>query len=158
MSTKKEQNKPKPEPQLSKDEIDFLREKTTEIPNLLPYAHNVGSAVIKPIDKGRAKGLSISSMHEQTSVQLQQIYGQVQTLLEQANAIKKRVEVSERIYTANMNFRPVIGHHYYLYNRKNGTDMLSMIAPEEWGKSMPFEAFIAEVKLLSDHTWQVIDE
>jgi len=158
MMSKKENNKPTPSRPLSRHEIEKLREKTTEIPNLLPYAHNVGSAVVKPIDKGRAKGLSVSSMHEQTSVQLQQIYGQVQTLLDQANAIKQRVEISERIYTADMNFKPIIGHHYFLYNRSNGTDLLSMISPNEWGKSLPFDSFIAHVKLLSDHTWEIVEE
>jgi hypothetical protein len=30
-----------------------------------------------------------------------------------------------------------------------------MIGPKEWGKKMPFNKFIAKVKLLSDHTWDV---
>ncbi len=30
-----------------------------------------------------------------------------------------------------------------------------MIGPEEWGRSCPFQEYIASVTLLADHTWQV---
>ena len=32
------------------------KDKIAKDPHLLPYAHTVGGAIIKPIDKGRAKG------------------------------------------------------------------------------------------------------
>jgi hypothetical protein len=31
-----------------------------------------------------------------------------------------------------------------------------MLSPEDWGKRMPFQAFIATVKLLGDRTWEVV--
>jgi hypothetical protein len=31
-----------------------------------------------------------------------------------------------------------------------------MISPEEWGRSFPFEKFIAHVRLLTDHTWEIV--
>jgi hypothetical protein len=31
-----------------------------------------------------------------------------------------------------------------------------MVGPKEWGKKMPFEDYVAEVRLMSDHTWEVI--
>jgi len=31
-----------------------------------------------------------------------------------------------------------------------------MVGPEEWGDNPPYE-FISEVKLLSDHTWEIIE-
>jgi hypothetical protein len=33
--------------------------KVAQNPGLLPYAHNAASAVVKPIDKGRAKGIAV---------------------------------------------------------------------------------------------------
>jgi hypothetical protein len=33
-----------------------------------------------------------------------------------------------------------------------------MVASDEWGRSMPYERFVAEVKLLSDHTWEILNE
>ena len=49
------------------------KDKIAESPHLLPYAHTVGGALIKPIDKGRVKGLAVASMYEQTEMQLDQI-------------------------------------------------------------------------------------
>ncbi len=146
---------------MSKEDKEFInpidKDKITETPSLLPYAHNVGSAVIKPIDKGRTKGLAVAAMHEQSNMQLDQIRKQVELLMEQAQSIHDRVEISEAIYLADMNFEPLIGRFYHLYERKNGERVLSMIAPDEWGRSQPFQ-FIATVKLLSDRTWEVMEK
>lgn len=129
-------------------------DKVAENPGLLPYAHTVGSAIIKPIDKGRIKGLAVSSMYEQTEMQMDQIRKQVELLVEQAETIRKRVIVSEKIYLAEMNIKPLIGQTYHLYEKKDGKNVLSMISPSEWGGSCPYE-FEATVKLLSDHTWEI---
>lgn len=129
-------------------------DKIAENPGLLPYAHTVGGAVIKPIDKGRVKGLAVSAMYEQTEMQMDQIRKQVELLVEQAETIRKRVELSEKIYLAEMNIKPLIGKIYHLYEKKNGTFVLSMISFEEWGNSCPYK-FEGSVKLLSDHTWEI---
>ena len=137
-------------------DLDELRDKTSENPGLISFPHTVGSAAVKPEDKGKIKGRALAAMQEQTEHQLHQLYEQMQTLAKQANEIQKRVEVSNKIYLAQMNFEPVIGHIYYLYSKENETDVLSMISPREWGKRLPFNSFIASVRLLSDHTWEVM--
>lgn len=129
-------------------------DKVAENPGLLPYAHTVGSAVIKPIDKGRIKGLAVSSMYEQTEMQMDQIRKQVELLVTQAETIRKRVHISEKIYLAEMSIKPLIGKVYHLYEKKDGTNVLSMISFEEWKGSCPY-IFEASVKLLSDHTWEI---
>lgn len=122
---------------------------------MLEYAHTAGSAVIKPEDKGKIKGRAVTAMREQTDLQLAQLYKQMQLLAEQATAIRNRVEVSERIYSAQMNFEPVVGHTYYFYEKKDGTDVLSMIAPNEWGRKFPYNRCVATVRMMADHTWDV---
>ncbi|WP_420318687.1 DUF2452 domain-containing protein [Ekhidna sp.] len=148
---------------MSKNKVDIAqidlekeKEKITDIPGLIEYAHHAGSAIIKPEDKGRIKGTAVSAMHDQTDRQFRQLYEQMQTLIEQAKYLQDRVAVSERIYMANVPFQPVIGKIYYLYRKKNGTDLLSMVSPDEWGKSFPYASFEAEVRLLSDHTWEIV--
>ncbi|MFT5168326.1 MAG: hypothetical protein ACI8P3_003568 [Saprospiraceae bacterium] len=131
------------------------KDKIAENPHLLPYAHTVGGAVIKPIDKGRVKGLAVSAMYEQTEMQLDQIRQQVELLASQAQAIHDRVRISEDIYQADMRFKPLISHTYHLYKNANKKYVLSMVAPEQWGKKKPYE-FIATVRLLADHTWDVL--
>lgn len=141
---------------LSKIDLEKAKEKVAEMPGLLEFAHTVGGAVIKPEDKGRIKGTAVTAMRDQTDRQFRQLYEQMETLVEQARYLKKRVEISERIYQAQMGFKPVIDKIYFLYQRENGTDALSMVGPEEWGRKLPFKAFVAQVRLLSDHTWEII--
>ncbi|WP_020538853.1 DUF2452 domain-containing protein [Lewinella cohaerens] len=130
-------------------------EKIAENPHLLPYAHTVGGAVIKPIDKGRVKGRAVAAMYEQTDLQLAQIKEQIDLLAQQARKLQDRVSISEEIYQTDMNFEPLIGRNYYLYRKGSGKTILSMVSPNEWGKKPPY-TFVAEVKMLADHTWDVL--
>jgi hypothetical protein len=95
-------------------------------------------------------------MHSQTDMQMSQIYDQMRLLAEQAKKIQSRVEVSERIYQASISFEPLINHRYYLYQKGDGYDFMSMIGPEEWGRKKDWANFVAEIKLLADHTWEII--
>lgn len=130
-------------------------DKIAKNPGLLEFANNVGSALIKPTDKGKIKGRGLAAMEKQSQKQLEQIYGQIETLAKQAQTIKERVEVSSRIYLADMSFEPLIGHVYFLYQKNETQDVLSMISPGEWGRSIPYASFIASVELLPDHTWEI---
>jgi hypothetical protein len=102
---------------LSKLDLARMKDRTTDTPGLLPYAHTSGSALVKPEDMGKVKGRAVAAMYQQTDMQMAQLYEQMKLLAEQANAIKKRVEISERIYRAKMSFEPLISHVYYLYRR-----------------------------------------
>lgn len=133
------------------------KDKITETPHNLPYAHHVGSALVKPEDKGKLRSRALSAMEKQTGDQLNIIKEQIELLAEQAKRIQKRVEISEKIYQAEIKLETFIGHNYYLYEQESGKNLLSMIAPEHWGrKGCPYKCFVAEVQLQSDHTWDVI--
>lgn len=149
--------KNKNEIDVSKIDLDKMKEKTTDTPGLLPYAHTAGGAVIKPEDLGKIRGKSVLAMHQQTDNQMQQLYDQMDTLVKQAESLKERRIVSERIYKADIPFEPIIGHMYYLYQRSETSDVLSMIAPHEWGRTKKFQRYIAKVYLLADHTWDVLE-
>ena len=132
------------------------KDKVAENPGLLEYAHTIGGVVIKPIDRGRAKGQAVTAMYEQTDTQLLQIKKQIEILAQQARAIQERIQISEKVYEADMNFRPVMGHIYHLYQKKDGVHVLSMISPDEWGKRLPY-SFEATVRLMHDHTWEILE-
>ncbi len=143
---------------ISKIDLDKEKEKITDLPGLIAYAHTVGGALIKPEDKGQIKGQAMGAMQDQTSRQFDQIFEQMRTLLDQANQLKKRVEVSERIYQTDIGFTPVIGQTYHLYTRENDKDFLSLIAPKEWGRSKKWVDYLGTVRLLSDHTWELLKD
>jgi len=131
------------------------QDKITDSPHLLPYAHTLGSAIIKPVDEGKIKGLAMAAMFEQTSEQLNDIKKQIEHLVGKAQKIHNRITISEKIYEAKCSFKPIISQCYFLY-KKNENFSLSMISPLEWGER-PDLIFVAKVKLLSDHTWKIID-
>jgi len=128
----------------------------TENPHSLTYGHHRGSLPVKPTEEGQLKSKALSAMEHQTDIQLLQIKEQMELLAQQANKIQKRVDVSERIYSAEMRFEPLINHIYHLYEKDSGKHLLSLISPNDWGKKgCPFE-FVATVRLLADHTWDII--
>jgi hypothetical protein len=124
--------------------------------SVLPYSASVSGAVIRHNEEGLIKHKALTAMEEQTNMQLQQIRQQIELLALQAQEIQKRKELSHMIYSAQLSFKPNIGQTYYLYERKDGSHMLSLVSPKEWGPSGPFKKFIAGVKLLADHTWMEI--
>lgn len=151
MSKKKEKNVGE---QAFVNPID--KDKVAEAPGLLPYAHNAGSAIIRPEDKGQIRGNAMTAMYDQTDRQMEQLRQQMETLAKQAKSLRERMEISETIYQADVPFQPVIHHIYHLYQRKtDGRHLLSMISPTEWGRKAPYE-HLATVRLLGDHTWEVM--
>ena len=131
------------------------KDKVAENPGLLPYAHTAGGAVIRPEDMGKSKGRSVLAMRQQTDRQMTQLYEQMEVLAKQAKLLAQRKEISERIYDAAMGFEPIINETYYMYERDTGEDLLSLVAPNEWGRSFKYSRFLAKCLLLADHTWDV---
>lgn len=121
--------------------------------SVLPYSASVAGALVKPNEEGVIKHKALTAMEEQTNMQLDQIRKQIELLALQAHEIHKRKELSMMIYNARLSFKPNIGQTYYLYEKNDGSHMLSLVSPKEWGANGPFRKFIAGVKLLADHTW-----
>ncbi len=123
--------------------------------SVLPYSSSVSGAVIKPNEAGIIRHQALSAMEEQTNMMLTQIRQQIELLAIQAKEIQKRKELSMLIYEAKLSFSPVIGQLYYLYENADGSNILSMIGPKEWGAKPPYN-FVAAVRLLADHTWKEV--
>ncbi len=143
-------NKNKP---ISHNPID--KDKIAENPSTLAYPHHVGSSAFELVDTKRNKSLDLSAMQDQTDMQLQQIKTQMELLAKQAREIQQRKELSELIYRSKMSFKPEINHVYYLYQNKDGIPVLSLVGPQEWGKSKAYPVFLHAVRLLADHTWKI---
>lgn len=125
--------------------------------SVLPYSASVSGAVIKPNEEGVIRHKALTAMEEQTNMQLEQIRKQIELLALQAQEIQARKELSMIVYNAQLNFQPVIGQVYFLYEKQNGDHVISMISPREWGGGAgPHKKFIAQVKLLADHTWMEV--
>jgi hypothetical protein len=133
-------------------------DKITENPHSLEYAHHPGSALVKPEDQGKLKGRAVAAMEFQTDMQLGQIYEQMQLLAVQAKKLQDRKTISEKIYLAEMRFEPLINHIYHLYKKQNSEFLLSLIGPLDWGRSRKTFDYVATVRLLADHTWDILEK
>jgi hypothetical protein len=122
--------------------------------SVIPYSTSVSGAVIKATEEGVIRHKALTAMEEQTNMQLEQIRKQIELLAIQAQEIQMRKELSMLVYNAKLSFVPVIGHTYFLYEKKDESYVLSLISPREYGgHAGPYKKFIAPVKLLADHTW-----
>ncbi|HLV42661.1 MAG TPA: DUF2452 domain-containing protein [Brumimicrobium sp.] len=130
----------------------------TENPHNLPYPHSVGSALVKPEDEGKLKSRALNAMEHQTDMQLKQLYEQMNLLATQAKTLQNRKVISERIYNAEMRFEPLINHIYHLYQKDDKKYLLSLIGPNEWGRSSKSFEFVATVQMLADHTWNILEK
>ncbi len=124
--------------------------------SVLPYSSSAAGVAVKPTKEGVIKHKALSAMEEQTNMQLNQIKEQIELLARQAQEIRKRKELSMMIYDAKITFKPQIGQTYHLYEKKDSTHVLSLVAPQEWGGNGPFKQFVASVQLLADHTWREV--
>ena len=131
------------------------KDKVAENPGTLPYPHHIGGIVIRPEDNGKIKSKALTAMREQTNIQMNQIQKQVELLMQQANSLRERIDISEKIYQAELSFEPLIGHIYHLY-LKDGIYKLLMIGPDDWGKFPKTLEYVGTVKMLGGHTWEVM--
>lgn len=138
-------------------DLDQMKLKTVDLPGLVEYAHSVGGFSVVPTEQGVIKGRAMNAMQEQTQERLDMILEQMRTLAKQAKEIQDRVEISHYVYDAEIKFEPVIGKKYFLYEKEDGKKLLSLIGPKDWGNSKSFKSCLAQVRLLSDHTWKVLE-
>lgn len=121
-----------------------------------PYALNVSSPKIDPVDKRMVRANAHEAMQHQAQQQIDMLRKQAELLLKQAREIEARLTISHDIYKADLNFEPVIHGIYHLYQRESGEHVLSMVAPYEWGMSKAPGVFLHTVRLLADRTWEIL--
>lgn len=123
--------------------------------NLSPIPLSVGSPVIRVEDKGKLKANAVEAMHHYASQEIALLKRQADLIMEQVREIENKLKISEKIYESDFRFQPVIGQMYHLYEKEDHFK-LSLIAPGEWGRSKSMGKHIASVKLLGDHSWELI--
>lgn len=120
-----------------------------------PIPLHIGSPIIKSIDKNKIKANAVEAMHHYAQQEMALLRKQADLIMQQVKEIEHRMEVSEKIYSSDMRFTPVIGQVYHLYEQDEHFK-LSLIGPEEWGVGRQPGKFLASVKLLGDHSWDIL--
>jgi hypothetical protein len=123
--------------------------------SLSPIPLSIGSPVIRPEDKNQIKANAVEAMHHYADQEISLLKKQADLIMQQVREIESRLKVSEKIYQSDIRFVPVIGQVYHLYEKEDHFT-LSLIGPDEWGQSKNTRKYVATVKLLGDHSWDMV--
>ncbi|UPT70885.1 MAG: DUF2452 domain-containing protein [Flavobacterium sp. JAD_PAG50586_2] len=114
--------------------------------SILPYGTNLGAPMIKMDDVVSWKSRGISTVNKEFENKFIELKQQYQKLMEE-------YEWNELVYNSKFSFEPVIGEIYHLYRSTDGTNILSLIGPNEWNKE-----HIGTFRLNSDKKWIVLNQ
>jgi hypothetical protein len=109
--------------------------------NSLSYPTSVGAPVIRVDDVISWKSRGITNVNKEFENKFNELKIQYENLI-------KEFEWNELVYNSKFSFKPVIGEIYHLYTNEDGTNSLSLIAPNEWNK-----VHIGTFKLNSEKKW-----
>jgi hypothetical protein len=84
----------------------------------------------------------------------------VNVLEKQAQAIKRRLEITDAVHAAVYQFQPVMGNVYWIvWDQRKQHTLLTQNGPNDWSSSAPNDyEYQARVKYMGDHTWMEIDQ
>ena len=116
------------------------------------------SQIVKETDLHKPIARGLFTLDGQIDIQANNIIEQIEVLRRQALAIEEKKRISKIIYQSEIKFEPIVLGIYYLYIRNSSEQFISMIGPNEWGRSQKsLLNFIAKIRLQYDHTWEVLD-
>jgi hypothetical protein len=128
--------------------------------NVSEYPTEAGSQKfdLVPITKQKDVMINIARLHAQQ--EYDRIMDLARVLQKQAEQIKRRLEITDAVHSAEYQFILNNGHCYWLVwdNRKTITRLV-MMGPNDWSCGKPIDYdYISRVKYLGDHTWIEVNE
>lgn len=108
----------------------------------LPYPTSTLSPAIVPNDLTSFKSRGVSQVERDLQQKLVEIREEYISAITHFNWNKLA-------YEADINFEPVVGQTYYLYNAR-GRNLLSMISPDQW-----FQKHLASLRLNVDRQFEL---
>ncbi len=117
---------------------------TNPSPAFLPYPVSTLSPPFVPNDLTSFKSRGISQVERDLQQKLQEIREVYLATIDHYNWNKL-------VYEAEIQFEPIIGGVYHLYEMR-GRRILSMISPQEWS-----QRHLATVRLNLDRQWKIVE-
>ena len=109
--------------------------------NLLPYAGNVSSPVIKVEDTSHFKQKQVTKFNNFVDKKFHE-------LKQQIDELSQLYQLNEFIFSLELRFEHLIGETYHVYQNENSKNFLSMIAPHECNF-----LYICSVSLNTEGQW-----
>jgi hypothetical protein len=123
--------------------------------NVSEYPTEVGSPKfdLVPVTQQKDMMLNVARMHAKQ--EYDRIMQLVNVLQQQADDIKRRLDITDAVHSASYQFKLTHNTEYWLlYDTHDNIYRLSMMGPDEWSSGPPLKYnYIAKVKWLGDYTW-----
>jgi len=128
--------------------------------NVTPYPTEAGGFKfdLVPVEKQKDIMLNVARLHAQQ--EYNRIMDLVAVLQQQAESIKRRLEITDMVHAAKYEFQLYHNQIYWLvYDSRKDLTRLVIHGPQEWATGAPpGYNYICRVKWLGDHTWIEIDK
>ena len=128
--------------------------------NVTPYATEAGAVKFDMVPVTKQKDLMINHARMFAQQEYDRIMELVSVLEKQAQAIKRRLDITDSVHGAVYQFQPVMGNVYWLvWDKRKEHTLLTQHGPNDWSSSAPEDyEYKAQVKYMGDHTWMEINE
>ena len=128
--------------------------------NVSEYPTEAGGVKFELVPVTKQKDLMINHARMYAQQEYDRIVELVNVLEKQAQAIKRRLDITDAVHSAVYQFQPVMGNSYWLaWNKRKQYTLLTQHGPNDWSSSAPEDyEYQARVKYMGDHTWMEIDE
>jgi hypothetical protein len=127
--------------------------------NVTPYPTEVGGPKfdLVPIKQQKDIMLNVSRMHAQQ--EYDRIMALVAVLQQQAESVRRRLQITDWVHAANYSFQIYHGQCYWLaHDLRHGGTLLTQTGPKDWTTGQPVDwEYICRVKWLGDYTWMEVD-
>ena len=123
------------------------------------YPMEIGAPRFAPIDVLKQKDIMINAARANAQKEYDRIMENVAVLQKQAEALIRRLQITELVHSARYGFNPAINRTYWLFREKNKDFIgLTPIGPGEWilGSTPESYDYIAHVRFLGDQTWEEV--
>ena len=128
--------------------------------NVSEYPTEAGGVKFELVPVTQQKDLMINHARMFAQQEYDRIVELVNVLEKQAQAIKRRLEITDAVHGAVYQFQPVMGNVYWLvWDERKQHTLLTPNGPNDWSSSAPEDYdYRAQVKYMGDHTWMEIKD
>lgn len=123
--------------------------------NVTPYPTEAGSPNFDLVPVTKQKDIMINHARMYAQQEYNRIMELVAVLQKQAEDIKRRLDVTDLVHSAEYQFKPVMGQDYWVvWDKRREKTLLVHHGPDGWSSGPPEDyVYQTHVKYMGDHTW-----
>ncbi len=128
--------------------------------NVSEYPTEAGGVKFDLVPVTKQKDIMINHARMYAQQEYDRIMELVKVLQKQADDIKRRLDITDAVHSAEYQFQPVMGNCYWLvWDTRKEKTLLVFTGPKDWTTGAPEDyVYQAQVKYMGDHTWMEIHE